>query len=263
MWRAELRTAAGREWRAFLAALQFLTRIPIPNGSTGETWREDLARAPRAFPLAGGLVGLATGLVYALGLFLWPPPLAAAIALVFEGLLTGAFHEDGLADYCDAMGGGRDRDETLLILKDSRLGTYGALGLLLGVLCRWSALSAIPAWLAVAATAWAGALGRFAIVAATARLEPVRRRESLTKDIGARASKSDLAVAAGYAAPFAIAAAALFLPALTASIAAAFLVVFALTKQMRNRLGGVTGDGLGAIAFVTQAITLTIILALQ
>ncbi len=244
------------EWRAFLAALQFLSRIPIPNGTTGATWREDLSRAPRHFALAGGLIGLATGTVYALAAQVWPPPLAAAMALAFEALLTGAFHEDAFADYCDAMGGGRTREDTLLILKDSRIGSYGALGLLLGVLARWAALASLDAAAGLAACAGAGALARLAIVCAMASAAPAQNRDSLAKDIGARPGRASLMVAALGAVPFF---AGLILAHGWSAIAGALaqaLAAVVLTRQMSRRLGGVVGDGLGSIAFTGQVAVL-------
>jgi adenosylcobinamide-GDP ribazoletransferase len=245
-----------REWRAFLAATQFLSRVPIPSGTTGEGWREDLARAPRHFPLAGGLIGLATGALYAAGCLVWPPVLAAAIALAAEAILTGAFHEDAFADYCDAIGGGRTRDETLEILKDSRIGSYGAAGLCLGLAARMAALAALAPAAAVIVCAAAGALARLAIVCAMAAAEPARGRESLARDIGARPGLSALFAAFLMAAPFVAGLVGLLGWQALIGLGALALSTLLLTRQMIRRVGGVVGDGLGTIAFTGQIAVL-------
>jgi adenosylcobinamide-GDP ribazoletransferase len=245
------------ELRAFFAAVQFLTRVPIPSGSTGDTWREDLRRCPRYFPVVGGLVGLATGLVYAL-LSLWLPPLlSAALALAFEAFITGAFHEDAFADYCDAMGGAVTRERTLEILKDSRVGSYGALGLALGVLIRAAALASLAAPFSIAASAAAGAFARFCAVAAMAAAPPVSR-ESLVKDIGARPASGCLVIAALGMAIFSVSVAYLAPGQTVVACAVCALIVVFFVRQMMRKVGGVFGDGLGAIAFVVQAAALAI-----
>ncbi|WP_426441126.1 adenosylcobinamide-GDP ribazoletransferase [Bradyrhizobium genosp. P] len=118
------------EWLDDLrTAIAFLTRLPMPHPDGGRS--DQFARAQRMFPLVGGLIGAAVGLVCLLLRVIGVPDLAAAaLALGGGALLTGALHEDGLADVADGFGGGRDTAAKLQIMRDSRLGTYGALILL-------------------------------------------------------------------------------------------------------------------------------------
>ena len=94
----------------------------------------------------------------------WPIGLAVVIGLAFEALLTGAFHEDAVADFCDAFGGGWTRDDILRILKDSRVGSFGALGLILAVALRGGAIATLETDRLIAAVTASAALGRWAIL---------------------------------------------------------------------------------------------------
>jgi adenosylcobinamide-GDP ribazoletransferase len=123
--------------RSFVAAVRFLTRIPVPGP---ETPVAALAPAVGWFPVVGGLVGLATAGFYAAALRLWAPNVAAVIAIAFGLLLTGGFHEDGFTDAVDGLGGGFTKDRVLEIMKDSRIGAFGAMGLWCLLSLRWSAL---------------------------------------------------------------------------------------------------------------------------
>lgn len=126
-------TRALRYWQVFVAAIQFLTRLPV---SSRPSSSESLKLAPLFFPFVGGLVGCVTvGCICLVGL-VWPAWIAVLLALSIEALLTGALHEDGLADFCDGFGGGWQREDVLRILKDSRLGTYGAVGLVFAMSLR-------------------------------------------------------------------------------------------------------------------------------
>src|SRR5262245_41540059 len=116
--------------RAFLAAVQFLTRIPVPSFAAGrEEAAADLRQGEVYIPLVGGLVGLSTSGVILAATYLWPMGLAVVLGLAWEAWLTGALHEDAVADFCDAFGGGWTREEVLHILKDSRIGSFGTVGL--------------------------------------------------------------------------------------------------------------------------------------
>ncbi|MGI9509388.1 MAG: adenosylcobinamide-GDP ribazoletransferase, partial [Geminicoccaceae bacterium] len=128
----------------FLIATQFLTRLPIP-AKVQKSWTmEDLRECVHMFPLVGVLVGLGASLVYAAAVFCnLPPVMAAILAVATQILMTGALHEDGFADVCDGFGGGRTRGQKLEIMHDSRLGTYGAIGLMLSLALRIGAVSAI------------------------------------------------------------------------------------------------------------------------
>lgn len=117
------------EVRLFCLALQFLTRVPVPAWVGWQpAW---MPASMRHFPLVGALVGFFGALVMALASAWWPPAVAVGLSMAATVWMTGGFHEDGWADTCDGLGGSVSRDKALLIMKDSRLGTYGALGLIL------------------------------------------------------------------------------------------------------------------------------------
>ena len=137
------------EWRLLLVAVQFLTRLPVPQFVNYDPqW---LHQSSRHFPGVGLLVGLLCAGVFWLGSILFTPLVAAVISTAFGIKLTGAFHEDGLADSCDGLGGGLTRERTLTIMKDSRLGTYGVLGLVCALLIKISLLTAMPLSVAIVA----------------------------------------------------------------------------------------------------------------
>ncbi len=126
---AALTSALVHELRLFWLALQFLTRVPVP---AWVGWQPEwMPASMRHFPLVGALVGLFGAAVLALASAWWPPSVAVGLSMAATIWLTGGFHEDGWADTCDGLGGAVSREKALLIMKDSRLGTYGALGLIL------------------------------------------------------------------------------------------------------------------------------------
>ena len=137
------------EARLALVAIQFLTRIPVPAFNNYDPqW---LHQSSRYFPAVGLLIGILCAGVLWLASLLFTPLVAAVISTAFGIKLTGAFHEDGLADSCDGLGGGLTRERTLEIMKDSRLGTYGVLGLVSALLLKISLLAAMPLSVAIVA----------------------------------------------------------------------------------------------------------------
>ncbi|MCC8117154.1 MAG: adenosylcobinamide-GDP ribazoletransferase [Bacteroidales bacterium] len=143
--------------KAPIAAIMFFTRIPL--------WRvvkidpEYFKRVVEWWPLAGLLTGGFMAAVWWAASLVMPQPLAIALAIAARMLLTGALHEDGLADFFDGMGGGRTRERILEIMKDSHIGTYGVLGLVMYMLVLWLCLCGLPAkllpWIILAADPWA------------------------------------------------------------------------------------------------------------
>jgi adenosylcobinamide-GDP ribazoletransferase len=126
---SHLLRAARHELRIFFIALQFLTRVPVP---VWVGWHPQwLQSCLRHFPMVGALVGLWGALVLVLAAQWWPPTVAVVLSMAATVWVTGAFHEDGWADTCDALGGHVSRERALVIMKDSRIGAYGALGLML------------------------------------------------------------------------------------------------------------------------------------
>ncbi|MEM6549055.1 MAG: adenosylcobinamide-GDP ribazoletransferase [Pseudomonadota bacterium] len=237
-----------QDGRAFLTAVQFLTRLPVPDPG----WEDgQLRRALAWFPAVGAGIGAVGGGVYWASAPILPPALAAGLALGAIIWLTGALHEDGLADTADGLGGHWDADRALEIMRDSRLGSYGAVALILSLGLRWTALASIAAGNAPLALVLAASLGRFAMVAGAAGLPPARPG-GLGAMLGSGPGAGGLAIAA--AVPLALAGAlglagvaALLLGALTAAT---------LGWLLRRRLGGHTGDGLGALGSVAETAAL-------
>jgi adenosylcobinamide-GDP ribazoletransferase len=235
--------------RGLLGAVSFLTRVPT---GTGERRADELAGFVPWFPVVGAGVGLAVGAVYAGGRELLAPLPAATVAVVAGIGLTGAFHEDGLGDTADAFMGHHDRDGTVRILKDPRLGTFGVLAVAASLLLRVAAVAALAPGAALAALPAAHALSRAGAVATMTALPAAA-------DTGLGASYT-LALSrrralAGAAAGLAVALALLGLTALWA--AAATAVAAALLGRLAvRRIGGVTGDVLGAVQQLGEMLAL-------
>ena len=242
-------------WRDFALATTFLTRVPLGRGLAAEPG--ELARAARVMPLVGAGVGLGGGLVYAaadgLGL---PPALAALLALGATVLITGALHEDGLADTADGFGGGAERARKLAIMRASDIGTYGVLAVVLSLALRAAALSALaePGAVVLALIAAHG-LARAALPPVMATLPPARE-DGLAAGVG-RVAAPHAWTAAGLGAALAWLTLGLgsALVVLVLAAAAAALVA----RLARAQIGGMTGDVLGA---VEQAVECAVLLGL-
>jgi adenosylcobinamide-GDP ribazoletransferase len=234
-----------RELGLLAFAVRFLTRLPAPGAPP---WSEDLlARSVRYFPVVGSLVGAICAGVLAGARMVWPSgPLPALLAVAAAVLLSGAFHEDGLADTADGLGGGQSRDHRLAIMKDSRLGTYGALALGLTLGARVFALASIaPTGVACAVLVFAHAAGRAAAVAAMAAMPyAADPQASRLKAVARDVRRSDAAIAI----LIAVAPLALLSPA-TGIVLAAAGGLAALWPALASRrlIGGYTGDVLGAV----------------
>jgi adenosylcobinamide-GDP ribazoletransferase len=233
-----------REAGHFLHAVRFLTILPV---SEAEGLAPDwLVRCAKYFPLVGILIGVASAAVLIAASRVWPDPLPALLAVVAGIPITAALHEDGLADFADALGG-RTREARLAIMKDSRLGTYGALALGLTLALKVAALASMPLPIAVAALIAQHGLGRLGPVAVMAIL-PYAGNPEATKIAYSgeqfRAAELAMAVAFGLLA---------VVPALVLAPSAAFVgmilalaVTIGLVRLARRLLGGYTGDVLGA-----------------
>jgi adenosylcobinamide-GDP ribazoletransferase len=235
----------------FLGAVSFLTRVPT---GTGARRPEELAAFVPWFPVVGAGVGLAVAAVYAGAGELLPPLPAASLAVVAGICLTGAFHEDGLGDTADAFVGHHDRDGTVRILKDPRLGTFGVLAVAASLLLRAGAVAALAPAAALAALPAAHALSRAAAVAAMTALPTAGETGLGASYVLALSRRRALA---GAAAGLGIALALLGLPALVAAAAAA-LATLALGRLATRRVGGVTGDVLGAVQQLGEILVLLV-----
>lgn len=233
-------------WREdLLAALTFLTRLPFHRVMPEAPAPANLADAAWAFPLVGVVVGAIGALAYGIAAGLDVPPIAAAlIAVGATALVTGGLHEDGLADTADGFGGGVDREEKLLIMRDSRTGVYGVLALLFSVALRVTAIGQIAnGWRVLGALIAAHAIARGFLPVAMRFLDPARG-----DGLGAGAGQPESS-AVLWACGIGVIAAALSVgvrPGLAASIAAA-IVMAAIGWFAQRQIGGQTGDVLGAI----------------
>ena len=238
-------------------AVAMLTRIPMPHpdGATPPY----IARARRVFPLVGAGIGAIIGFVYLALLATGMPVLAAAaLALGAGALLTGAFHEDGLADLADGFGGGRDKASKLEIMRDSRLGTYGAFILLVVFVAKVAALAALPKPSILLSLIAAHALSRGPLPA-MALVLPNARDDGLAASSG----KPDPAVAS-IAAAIAVVIALLCLPfadALLATLIAGGAAV-AIGLLAQRQIGGYTGDVLGGTQQIAE-LAILLMLAIR
>jgi adenosylcobinamide-GDP ribazoletransferase len=248
------------EIRLFLTAVMFYTRIPVP------AWvgysDEQLNRSTRYFPAIGWMVGAAVAATLVFTDLVWPQPVAAILALAAGVVVTGAFHEDGFADVCDGFGGGMNRQRTLEIMKDSRVGAFAVIGLVLLFGVKIAALTALVGagvWSAVAAIVFAHVASRWCVV--TIIFSDVYARDDLTskvKPIGRKISKPGLAAATAWMLPFVGLAG--WHPWWLVAIPVAFGLRWWLARWFRRRLGGYTGDCLGATQQILEvAITLVIV----
>ncbi|HEY8125091.1 MAG TPA: adenosylcobinamide-GDP ribazoletransferase [Methylocystis sp.] len=230
-----------------LIFLRFYSRLPIGDGAHA---RLDFARMALALPLAGAVIGGAgaAGLIVAHICHL-PALVCALVAVAALTLATGALHEDGLADVADGFGGGATRESKLAIMRDSRVGTYGALALCFSVLLRAAALASLlerSVSLAALALVFAGAISRVAGLAPMMGLPPARA-DGLGATVAAP-SREVWARAWFAAAIFGLAPwlAGAGVSQIAVAIIAAFAVAALVAQVAKKQIGGYTGDVLGA-----------------
>ncbi len=230
-----------RLWSELVGATTLLTRLPV---GTLTAVHPPPGACVWAYPVVGVLVGIAGSAVLAAGLALGlPQPLAVLWAIVATALVTGGLHEDGLADTADGFGGGRTVERKLAIMRDSRIGSFGALALLFSVLLRATALALSPH--PVRALLLASVLGRGAMLLPLALLPPARTDGLAHALAGHRTALAGI----GLTALAAIGAPQAGLAALAAGLA--------LTALAHRQVGGVTGDVLGATEQVAEIAALS------
>jgi adenosylcobinamide-GDP ribazoletransferase len=238
-----------RELRRFLIAMGYFTRLPVPQWVGWDAG--ELNRAARYFPWIGLLVALIVALVFWLTALYLPIGVAVLLSMILSLRLTGAFHEDGLADAADGLGGGWLREDVLRIMKDSRIGTYGAAALVTALLLKWGCLSALAPGQVVLALFVAHPLSRLAALLVMLSLPYVREDESSrAKPIAQGLSWPEgLIGALGGLLPLVLAGACGWLSAarIALIIGAVLLVLAFWFRLLQRRLGGYTGDCLGAV----------------
>ncbi len=231
----------GEAVRSFFSAISFLTVIPVPDGLKSR--RENGMFA--GYPLAGLIIGLLLTALAAAVQWLFPPAVAAGVLVALSLALTGALHLDGLADCADAFYGQRDRETVLRILKDPRVGTMGAAAIVLALLLRGAAFFSLPAGVLILSLPVAGLFSRSVVLVALRILPYVRSESGI---LGARPPKGTVRTVIGAAA---VLAALVLLPIPTA----AALVCLALFWRVAwKKIGGCTGDVLGATIEIGEVV---------
>lgn len=231
-----------RETIAFLAAVRFFTRIPIPDRIPHSA--ESLNHAARYFPAVGLLVGAVSAIAFFLAILILPSSVAVLIAMGSSIYLTGAFHEDGLSDMTDGLGGGWEKLRILEIMKDSRVGSYGVIAITMALISKFVVLDNFdPLWVPFLLIA-AHAFSRYCAVLIMAGLPYVREDTlSKSKPLATHLTKNALWIASAFGLlPL------LLLPPVTAfvGVTAGLLVTVWLGRKLQKWLGGYTGDCLGA-----------------
>ena len=231
-----------RELEYFFGAIRFFTRLPVP-GWVGHS-AEALNRSARYFPAVGLLVGGIGAAVFWLALHFWPQAVAVLLSMAATIYATGAFHEDGLSDTVDGLGGGWEKSRILDIMKDSRVGSYGVVALALALLGKFAILSALDPVQVPLALLAGHALSRFCSTVLLATMDYVREDLlSKAKPLATRLTGGQMLVALAFAAaplaglPYANA---------MAGVALAALATWWIARQFLRWLGGYTGDCLGA-----------------
>ncbi|MEO1323105.1 MAG: adenosylcobinamide-GDP ribazoletransferase [Pseudomonadota bacterium] len=238
------------EWAAFLLAVQFLTRVPIL--VDGIYTSERMAASVRYYPVVGLLVGAASALIFVLAQTLFPHTIAILLAIAAGLLLTGGFHEDGLADTFDGIGGGQTPERALEIMKDSRLGTYGTLALVAALALKVATLAALPAALVIAALVAGHGLSRLSAVMVIATSDYVRDEgtgKPVARDLPILSLvfvlATGIAIGIGWCLfrapdPFAC------------GMLGLFIGHVLMRLLFERKLGGYTGDTLGAVQQISE-----------
>jgi adenosylcobinamide-GDP ribazoletransferase len=239
---------ARHQVRLLICAVQFLTRVPTLRLAAFEPdW---ITRSARYFPLVGQGVGAMSALVLLLAGRAWSAPVAAVLAIAVGVLITGAFHEDGLADTADGLGGGQTAARRLEIMKDSRIGTYGACALVLTLALKAAVLASTPVATAAAMLLGAHGLGRAAAVVVMRATPYAPSGEAgKWKPVPEGVRTPEVLVALVIASwPLAL----LPLGAALAGLALGGALTVALALLARRLIGGHTGDVLGAVEQVFE-----------
>jgi adenosylcobinamide-GDP ribazoletransferase len=239
-----------KQVKIFFTAMAFLSRLPCSRFASFAS--EDMEKAPRYFTLIGIIIGALTGLIYYLALQVFSHEISILISMITSVLITGAFHEDGFADSCDAFGSGQNKDQILLIMKDSRIGSYAAIGLILLLLLKFKALSSLKPELIIPVIIIAHALSRMAAVTVMYLLPYARKEDkrSKTSTIARSISGLDFIIVFifGVCPIFLINYKYLLL------LIPIYIFIALYVRYLSLKLKGYTGDSLGAIQQITEVM---------
>lgn len=248
-----------KQWKYFLLALGFFTRIPVPNFADFQ--ESDLNHSTKYFPLIGIIVGLVGAGSFTISAQFFPQNIAVLISMIATIYLTGAFHEDGLADSADGIGGGWEREQILTIMQDSRLGTYGAVALFLALFSKFQLLNSLNHYLLPFALIAGHALSRLSAVYVMATLN-YTKPQGKAKPLATQINLVDLAVASVFGllpifAMIGLLVANNHLPSIVIKFVLMVLIPMLLSwiwwrHKIYKWLGGYTGDTLGAMQQIVE-----------
>ena len=234
----------------FRTALSFLTRVPVPHRDVTPA---DLAAAVGWFPAVGIVVGALTGITYAAAAQILPWTAAAVLAVIVGALLTGGFHEDGLGDTADAFGGGWSAEDVHRILKDSRQGTYGVLAIAAALIAKVSLLDVLGPWAGALALVATHAGGRAIAVGLMGAGEPAPSSDGLGAAYLRALAPGQVRVAVIVGT---VTVTVILGVWVLGVILGGALVIAALLRMSRRRLGGLVGDVLGAAEQLGELVVL-------
>jgi adenosylcobinamide-GDP ribazoletransferase len=255
-----------RQLTLFVVATQFLTRLPTPRVAAFEP--EWLRRSLRYFPLVGGVIGLVNVAVWWVCIQWLPASVAVGLMLGASLLVTGAFHEDGFADACDGFGGGATATRTLEIMKDSRIGALGAIGIFMMLGLKWAAIVSLPTLSLPLLIVCAHVVSRWCAIGLVWRLRYVRSDEGAKSqpfDGGLSGTEWVVAALLGAVVVALVTSVTglsrLEAEAVGAGVVAAALLAAGCALYFRARIGGYTGDCLGAVQQLTELAFIVVALA--
>jgi len=247
------------ELAIFATALRFFTRLPVPNGI--EHTAERFAGAVRYYPVVGLILGAILAAVWYGLAASFPQPVAAVLIVAFGVLLTGGLHEDGFSDLCDGLGAGGEKERTLEIMRDSRMGAFGAIGLILLIGLKIAALASIPSAVVPMTLLVMHGLSRVSLLLVLVTSQPASDR-GLGKSVAGEGQGARIAFLAVYAVIFAGLVWIMGGGIRLLAVALAFAVLHLATRFLyQRRLGGYTGDCLGALQQVGEVSVLLGVLA--
>lgn len=235
-------------------AIQFLTILPVKPDVIP---RNDYARIMRWFPLAGLLIGLLSAGMYLFMRLILPVPAALVFSVLFQIIVTGALHIDGLADTCDGCLSGRSRERKLEIMRDSCLGTYGTVAIIGVILLKITLLTHLPSTLHLVILTLTPVVGRFALVFGAWRSE-YARAEGIGHLFIGRITTGDMLTSLVLTLLISLA----YMPAI-GILPIIMITVITMKQLIRQLLGGITGDTLGAFNEAAEVIFMTVVLSLH
>ena len=242
-----------KQWKLFLTAIMFYTRIPIPKNI--DFSEELLNKSTKFFPFIGWIVGGFGALVFFACQFIFPLSISVILSMISTILLTGAFHEDGLADSCDAFGGGWTKEKILEIMKDSRIGTYGTVGLILILLIKYFCLTNVYVE-QIPFVLFAGhALSRYSATGMIFFSQYARDdAKSKSKPIGKSLSSTDFLISLIFGSAPLLLISILYSYWYFLIILTIIPIVYFFKRYFEKWIGGFTGDGLGATQQISEIV---------